>query len=139
MGWYPTTVGKHFLLWLLAVTSNEANILQLKMGRQTTLVWRLSCSFKWSNPFLTGWMSHNKRGFSRHDKVRNPEYGLLRYSGHASQKNRKKKKRKKKSTSNCRALCVSRTRNKAFWLTCGVKNLVGEKWPIFSPTNNLSD
>ena len=32
MDCYSTTIGKNFLLWLLAVTSNEAKIIPLKMG-----------------------------------------------------------------------------------------------------------
>ena len=32
MDCYPTTIGKDFLLWLLAVTSNEAKMLPLKIG-----------------------------------------------------------------------------------------------------------
>ena len=32
MDCYSTTIGKNFLLWLLAVTSNKAKIIPLKMG-----------------------------------------------------------------------------------------------------------
>ena len=38
---------------------------------------------------MTGWGSHKKRGFTRYDKVRNPEYDWLRYSGHSCQSQKK--------------------------------------------------
>ena len=42
MGCYPTTVGKDFLLWLLAVTSTETKMLPLKMGLPSLAVYYMS-------------------------------------------------------------------------------------------------
>ena len=49
MDCYPTTIGKEFLLWLLAVTSNEEKVIPLKMGLPISAVY-----FVWFYPPPTG-------------------------------------------------------------------------------------
>ena len=48
MDCYPTIIGKEFLLSLLAVTSNEAEMLSLKIGLPSLGVYVL-CSYGFSN------------------------------------------------------------------------------------------
>ena len=55
---------------------------------------------------MTGRGSHDKRGFSRYNKVRNPQYDWLRYSKHGWQRHTKK------NTGNCKASCFLRKCNK---------------------------
>ena len=49
MDCYPITIGKDFLPWVIAVTSNEAKMLILKMGLPSLRVY-----YVWFYPLPTG-------------------------------------------------------------------------------------